>query len=70
MDDMSMDITEYPITVNISNPNKSYYAPACRNCQSNQCKNCALPISKEKTLRDILTQLTHKTKFNDNKRFL
>lgn len=45
MDDMSMDITEYPFTVNISNPNKSYYAPPCRNCESKSCKNCPLPIT-------------------------
>lgn len=44
-DDLSQDITEYPFTVNIVNPNVSYYAPACRNCGMKSCKNCAIPVS-------------------------
>ncbi|CDW85002.1 ubiquitin carboxyl-terminal hydrolase family [Stylonychia lemnae] len=64
-DDLSQDITEYPFTINIVNQNQRYYAPPCRNCQSN-CKNCPMPISSQKTFRDLLDQMVHKEKFFDN----
>jgi len=47
---------------------KGYYAPPCRNCQNKNCKNCPMPISLNKTLRDLLDHMTHKEKFNDNAR--
>lgn len=67
IDDLSQDITEFPFSLNIINPNKgSYYAPKCRNCGDKNCRNCPISVSKTKTLRDLLDHMAHKTKFNDN----
>lgn len=59
-----MDITEYPFTVNIFNPNsKNYYAPPCRNCGNKNCKNCPFPLNKTRTLRELLDDMVHREKF-------
>lgn len=66
IDEMSQDMTRFPLTVNIVNQNKSYYAPPCRNCGNKSCKNCPMPISLQKTIADLLDQMVHKTKFKNN----
>jgi hypothetical protein len=53
--------------LNVVNPHKSknYFVP-CRVCKLKNCNNCHLPLNKTQTLREFLTYLTHKTKFNEN----
>lgn len=56
------------MTVNITNPYQSYYAPACRNCGSRTCKNCFLRVTKGKTLRELLDHMVSKKYFKDNQK--
>lgn len=64
---LDVDTTDFPITVNVVNPNRGkYFAPNCRLCKSKNCNNCPLPFNKQTTLRELLDSLAHKKKFNQN----
>lgn len=69
IESLMTDCSNYPFVVNVVNPFKhKYFGPACRLCGQKQCKNCPLPISQQTTLRELLDQVKHLTKFerNDN----
>jgi hypothetical protein len=65
--ELAMDQTSLSMILNVVNPQKGkYFAPNCRICNLKNCNNCPLPIWKKSSLRELLADVVHQTKFNEN----
>ena len=81
-DALRRDQTDKHFVVNINNPfrvvNKDRIKEArwrsynckepipCLLCCQTDCDNCEMPLDKQKTLRDLIDQVSHPTKCNQN----
>lgn len=60
-----------PLIVNLTNPfydshKYSYDSLECINCGEKNCKNCPIPVTKEKTLQQYIDEIVHPSLFNEN----
>jgi hypothetical protein len=65
------DQTNMPLIVNLTNPfydshKYSYDSLECINCGEKNCKNCPIPVTKEKTLQQYIDEIVHPSLFNEN----
>ena len=62
-----MGYSNHPVSLLVVNPqSKFYYAPPCLHCNSKDCENCPLEVSKDITLEDVLSKVVDPKKFRGN----